>query len=101
MERVSKAGPSFQKRFAQNCVDYFRTVVNEARLRDNDKVFEIDEYLLHRRDNGGVKPCFDLFEYVLGFDLPEHVFDDDDFMECHHSSNDLVCLANVSLFLFQ
>lgn len=97
MQRMSKAAPLCRARFTQHCAEYFRTVVNEVMLRSRNDVYEIEEYLLHRRDNGGVKPCFDLFEYAMNFELPEYISNDINFAVCLQNANDLICLANVRM----
>lgn len=97
MQRMSKAAPLCRKRFTQHCAEYFSTVVDEVKLRSKDVVYEVEEYILHRRSNGGVKPCFDLFEYVMGFELPEDVFEDNKFVTCVDSANDMICVANVRM----
>lgn len=95
MQRMAKAPPLCQKRFIQHCKEYFSAVVDEAEFRSRVVFYDLEEFFIRRRDNGGAKPCFDLFEHIMGFEIPECVFQDEDFVTCLECANDLICIANV------
>ena len=99
MSQLATAAPRSRRRFIEHCREYFRTVVQEASLRSRNVVLDIEEYLEYRRSNGGVKPCFDLIEYVHGIELPDKVFHDQAFVTCFDGANDMICLSNVSIDL--
>lgn len=77
------------------CVDYINAVAVEAELRERGEVLGLDEFQTLRRENSAVRFCFGLFEYVLGIDLPDVVFDDQVFMRLHYAATDMVCWSNV------
>ena len=99
MSQLATAAPRSRRRFIEHCKEYFRTVVQEASLRSRNVVLDIEEYLEYRRSNGGVKPCFDLIEYVHGIELPDKVFHDQAFVSCFDGANDMICLSNVTIDL--
>ena len=49
-----------------------------------------------RRENSAIRLCFGLFEFALGIDLPNEVFEDSAFMDLYWAAADMVCWANVS-----
>lgn len=88
------AGPNTARRFLQHCQDYIDCVSREAELREQGEVLDINSFTDLRRENSAIRLCFGLFEYVLGIDLPQEVFDDPTFMEVYWAAADLVCWAN-------
>ena len=48
-----------------------------------------------RRENSAIRLCFGLFEYTLGIDLPDEVFEDKTFASLYWGAADMVCWANV------
>lgn len=68
----------------------------EAELRERDEVLSMAAFEPLRRDNSGVCVCFSLFEFALGIDLPDSVFEDKVFMEVYWAAVDMVCWSNVS-----
>ncbi len=95
------AGPNTARRFLQHCQDYIDCVSREAELREQGEVLDINSFTDLRRENSAIRLCFGLFEYVLGIDLPQEVFDDPTFMEVYWAAADLVCWANVSKMLLR
>ena len=89
------AGPETSRRFLKHCADYIECVSKEAELRERGEVLDIESFTHLRRENSAIRLCFGLFEYVLGIDLPQEVFDDPTFMEAYWAAADLVCWANV------
>ncbi|KAI5122525.1 hypothetical protein M0805_005252 [Coniferiporia weirii] len=94
MKRLSNGSPEFRKRFIKHCTDYIDTVLPEADLRAQDKVLSLEEYVHHRRENGGVRPCFDLFEYAFNVALPDEVFEDPAFMRAYFAAVDMIGWSN-------
>lgn len=56
----------------------------------------MDSFKSLRRENSAIRLCFGLFEFTLGIDLPDSVFEDETFMKMYWASADMVCWANVS-----
>lgn len=79
-----------------HCKDYIECVGTEAELRERGEVLDVDAFTALRRENSAIRLCFGLFEYALGFDLPDEVFENEAFMELYFAGCDLVCWANVS-----
>ena len=74
---------------------FFEAVESEARSRETGLIFDINSYLVHRRDNSACKPCFDLLEYTLAIDLPDFVVKDGAFQAISQCANDFIALTNV------
>jgi alpha-muurolene/germacrene-A/gamma-muurolene/(+)-delta-cadinol synthase len=74
---------------------FFKAVESEARSRETGFIFDINSYVVHRRDNSGCRPGFDLLEYTLGIDLPDFVIKNDVFRGLSQCANDFVALSNV------
>jgi hypothetical protein len=72
-------------------------VATEATLRERGEVLDLASFILLRRENSAVRLCFGLFEYVLGIDLPDSVFEDPIFMSLYWAATDMVCWSNVSV----
>ena len=69
---------------------------NEVKLRGEEGLtMSIEEYFPHRRNNGGIRACFDLIELSLGIELPAEVFEDPDFLRVHYAADDMICWSNV------
>ena len=66
-------------------------------MRDCGEVLELEDYVHLRRENSAVRVCFGMISYILGIDLPEHVFEDRIFQQIYFSAVDMVCWANVSV----
>ncbi|KAK7463064.1 Sesquiterpene synthase 10 [Stygiomarasmius scandens] len=88
------AGPQTSRRFLKHCEDYVECVAEEAELRERGQVLDLEAFTHLRRENSAIRVCFGLFEYALGIDLPQEVFDDATFMEAYWAATDLVCWAN-------
>ena len=56
---------------------YVYAFTREADLRTRGEILDLDAYIIDRRDNAAIRPCFDLMEWALGFSLPDEVFEDD------------------------
>lgn len=98
MKRLPKASKNVLERFIATNASYIEATANEARLRAHGEVMSIEEYIPHRRENGGVRPCFDLIELVLGVELPEEVLKDHDFINAQNAAIDMIGWANVCGF---
>ena len=90
------AGPRCYRRFLIHCVDYVNAVAREAELREQGEVLDIAAFQTLRRENSAIRLCFGLFEFVLGVDLPDAVFQDEHFMTLYWAAADMVCWSNVS-----
>ncbi|KAL0574886.1 Sesquiterpene synthase 10 [Marasmius crinis-equi] len=88
------ARPASSARLLQLCADYIQAVSVEAELRERGEILDVDAYVQLRRQNSAVAACFGLFEYALGLDLPEEVFEHPIFQEMYWAAVDLVCWAN-------
>jgi hypothetical protein len=89
------------RRFLKHCENYISSVAREAELRERGEVLDIDSFTALRRENSAIRLCFGLFEYVLGIDLPQKVFEEPTFLDIYWTAADMVCWANVrSLFFF-
>ncbi len=58
----------------------------------------METYISIRREGSAVRICDCLFEYVLGVDLPDAVFDDPAFTAMYWANVDIVGLSNVSTY---
>ena len=93
------AGPGCYERFLVHCEDYIEAVSREAEYREQGHVLDMESFESLRRENSAIRLCFGLFEFVLGFDLPNEVFQDPAFMRLYWAAADMVCWSNVSFFL--
>ncbi|EJD00897.1 terpenoid synthase [Fomitiporia mediterranea MF3/22] len=94
MNRLSNISEAVRERFISHCISYIDATATEARLRADNEVLSIEEYTKLRRENGGVRTCFDLIEAVLGITLPAEVFDDPNFMRIYFAAVDMICWSN-------
>ncbi|KAI0711928.1 terpenoid synthase [Cerioporus squamosus] len=88
------AGPRCYRRFLVHCVDYVNAVAREAELRERGEVLDTTAFQTLRRENSAIRLCFGLFEFVLGVDLPDAVFQDEHFMTLYWAAADMVCWSN-------
>ena len=76
---------------------YVKSVSQEADDRVYNRIRNVDDYFVLRRDTCGAKPSFSFF--ALGLNLPKAVFDHplmESLIEC---AADLVAITNVSAVL--
>ncbi len=92
---IEKAALKCQERFLATCCSYIIAVSREAELRKNGEVLQLGSYVELRRENSGLRPFFALIEYVHGFELPDDVFNDPEFMRLYWLGADAICLSNV------
>ncbi|KAH8100907.1 isoprenoid synthase domain-containing protein [Cristinia sonorae] len=88
------AGPGCFKRFLKHSADYVRAVGKEAEYRERGEVLDLNAYETLRRENSAVRVCFGLFEFVLGVDLPDEVFECPEFMTLYWAACDMICWSN-------
>lgn len=74
---------------------FFRAVRKQARDRDSGAVRDLDSYIVDRRDDSGVKPCFNLLEYTLGIELPDFVLADPVVQTLERTATDFIAWSNV------
>jgi hypothetical protein len=73
-------------------------VAREAEYRERGEVLDMESFKHLRRENSAIRLCFGLFEYSLGIDLPDEVFENPIFERLYWAAADMVCWANVCLF---
>ena len=83
-----------------HCEAYVNAVAREAELRERGEVLDVASFEPLRRENSAIRLCFGLFEFALGIDLPDEVFEDEAFMNLYWAGADMVCWANVSALSF-
>ncbi|KAI0077886.1 terpenoid synthase [Panus rudis PR-1116 ss-1] len=88
------AGPGCHKRFLKHCEDYVEAVAREAEYRERGEVLDLSSFEALRRENSAIRVCFGLFEFALGVDLPDEVFENPQFMNLYWAAADMVCWAN-------
>ena len=88
--------PNSQRRFLKHFADYLDGIVRENELRDENCIVDVDQCTVLRREFSGTQTTFALFEYAHVFDLPDAVFDNQNFMAMYWAAVDMVNFANVS-----
>ncbi|KAJ3510122.1 hypothetical protein NLJ89_g4856 [Agrocybe chaxingu] len=88
------AGPKNVARFVALCESYTACVGKEAELRESSQVLGVKEFIPLRRQNSAVLLCFSLVEYILGIDLDDEVYRDENFLNAYWAACDHVCWAN-------
>nr|BCX55497.1 sesquiterpene synthase [Phanerodontia chrysosporium] len=88
------AGPNCARRFLVHCKDYVEAVAREAELRETGEILDVEAFKHLRRENSAIRLCFGLFEFALGVDLPDAVFEDETFTKLYWAAADMVCWAN-------
>ena len=76
-------------------------MVRQAELRSLGQTLSLEEFIEFRRDDSGVRLCFDLIEFALSVDLPDEVFEDQAFMRAWNAGVDMVAWANVRITIRQ
>lgn len=71
-------------------------MADEAEYRRNGLVPDTESYMLIRREVSGVRLCYGMFEYVLGIELPDEVFENQTFLTMYWAAVDMIGLSNVS-----
>ncbi|KAL1732292.1 isoprenoid synthase domain-containing protein [Schizophyllum commune] len=87
-------GPRSFQRFVQHCENYISAVATEARLREEEKIPSIKDFIPLRRENSAIRCGLDLIEVCLGIDLPDFVFEDPAVQQIYWAGVDLVCWQN-------
>jgi len=88
------SGPRSFRRFLKHCEDYIECVAREAEYRERGEVLDMESFKHLRRENSAIRLCFGLFEYSLGIDLPDEVFENPVFERLYWAAADMVCWAN-------
>lgn len=97
---VKVSTPTCQERLWKLCGSMITAVSQESDLRARGATFDMDLYILLRREISAVRICDGLFEFVIGADLPSAVFDDPAFKALYWANVDMIGYANVSSGLF-
>ncbi|KAI0261488.1 terpenoid synthase [Gloeopeniophorella convolvens] len=94
-ERLTRtSGPCSFRRFLKHCEDYIDGVGREAEYRERGEVLDMESFKHLRRENSAIRLCFGLFEFSLGIDLPDEVFENPVFQNLYWAAADMVCWAN-------
>ncbi|EPQ55293.1 terpenoid synthase [Gloeophyllum trabeum ATCC 11539] len=88
------ARPNFLRRFLKTWEDYAIAFAQEAELRENGQVLDVQAYTELRRENSGVRPCFHLIEYAAGSDIPDEVFANPTFEDLFLCALDMISWSN-------
>ncbi|KAI9000522.1 terpenoid synthase [Trametes punicea] len=91
---LASIGPNSYRRFLMHCDNYVDAVAQEAEYRERGQVLDVASFQRLRRENSAIRLCFGLFEYALGIDLPDRIFQDEHFMTLYWAAADMVCWSN-------
>ncbi|KAJ3553938.1 hypothetical protein NM688_g3357 [Phlebia brevispora] len=91
---LKHAGAACFRRFLVHSADYVEAVAQEAELRERGEVLDMAAFETLRRENSAIRLCFGLFEFALGIDLPDEVFENPAFMNLYWAAADMVCWSN-------
>ncbi|TFY60033.1 hypothetical protein EVG20_g7573 [Dentipellis fragilis] len=91
---LRSTGPNAFRRFLKHSEDYIDCVAKEAEYRERGEVLDMEAFKHLRRENSAIRLCFGLFEFTLGIDLPDSVFEDPVFSSMYWAAADMVCWAN-------
>ncbi|KAK7461741.1 Anterior gradient protein 2 [Stygiomarasmius scandens] len=94
VNHISRAGPECMRRFLDHCDVAFAAGAREAELREKGEVLSIKKYLALRRETSGARTCFDMGEYLMNIDLPQALYDDEQFSKGYQAALDLIFLSN-------
>ena len=92
----AKKLPAFRQRLVKHFRSYAYATAHEADLRTRNEILSPEEYRDLRRETSAVSICFDMFEFAIGQDLPNDVFDDEAFRTVYWAGIDMVAWANAS-----
>lgn len=93
---MRRASRRCQERLWSLSKGFVHSVADEAKYRRTGVVPDTKTYLPIRREASGARLCYGLFEYVLGIDLPDEVFDNPTFLTIYWAAVDMIGLSNVS-----
>ena len=79
---------------------YLKSLVEEVRLRRENEVLSVKDYVVHRRENSTVRFYHIFIEVALGVKLSKDVLEDPDFIKANNLGIDLTSIANVSFVHF-
>ncbi|KLO08665.1 terpenoid synthase [Schizopora paradoxa] len=89
-----KASKRCQQRLWSLSKGYLDAMADEAECRRNGRVPNTDLYMQIRREVSGVRLCYGMFEYVLGIELPDQVFENPTFLNMYWAAVDMIGLSN-------
>ena len=96
----AKKLPAFRQRLVEHYRSYAYATAHEADLRIRNDILSPEDYRDLRRETSAVRVCFDMFEYAIGQDLPNDLFDDEAFRIVYWAGVDMVAWSNASFFCF-
>ncbi|OCB88734.1 terpenoid synthase [Sanghuangporus baumii] len=94
MASISHISTELHARFVSHLIQYIDGISKEATLRTDGEFPSFEEYIKIRRDNGGLFPCCDIVEIILGITLPRKVIEDKNFQKILDAAVDMMCLSN-------
>ena len=95
MASISHISEELRARFVAHLIQYINGISEEATLRTDGEFPSFEEYIKIRRDNGGLFPCCDMVEIILGVTLPAEVIEDSNFQKIMDAAVDMMSLSNV------
>ncbi len=66
------ATPEACRHFQRASIAYFSSIIDQAEHRDNNTILTVEGYLMSRRNNVGIFPCYFVGELLLS--IPDEVF---------------------------
>ena len=92
------AGPNTRKQLIRRCQAYLDAVEQEAKLRETQRVLDVEAYTVLRRENSAVRTTLSIASVGLNLDLSDELLEDPIFMKMHLAAVDMVGWSNVSYF---
>lgn len=75
--------------------EYLDSVILQASHRDTRYICTAEEYMISRRDNNGIYPCYALLEMSLGVDIPHQIMEHPTIVALARDAADMITLSNV------
>ncbi|KAG1868624.1 isoprenoid synthase domain-containing protein [Suillus subluteus] len=88
------AGPGCTERFIHGNELFFAAVVKQVDDRAKGNMYDLESYIVQRRNVVGLKPCFALIEFVARIDLPDEVMSHPVIMALEDATNDHISWSN-------
>ncbi|KAG6374634.1 isoprenoid synthase domain-containing protein [Boletus reticuloceps] len=81
-----------QKRVVLYMDEYFEAVVQESIDKENNRILDVESYIIARRRTSGVKPSITVVE--LGLDIPDEVMSHPALQEMIQAAVDMIAFSN-------
>ncbi|KAF8142135.1 terpenoid synthase [Boletus edulis] len=89
---IQNATAVAQKRFVRYLDEYLEAVVQESIDKENNRILDVESYIIARRRTSGVKPSITVVE--LGLDIPDEVMSHPALQEMIQAAVDMIALTN-------